>query len=225
MRLISSADGRRRIWYRADEIERVCARALLSAGLWPEGPRSDVDIEALVENHLGALVDYGVDLPAEVLGYTEFGATRKIAVNRALTDAATRDDSTGAAIGRWRATIAHEAAHVLLHAQLFDRSVGTPGRPNERPIRCPRRSLEAPEPRSDWREVQANMGMASLLMPRELFDREATTAFEVRGRYIPPVSANIAWVESVVTVLADRFLVSRQAARIRLAVLGYIDGA
>ncbi len=225
MRLISSADGRRRIWYRVDEIERVCARALLGAGLWPEGPRCDVDIESLVENHLGVLVDYGVDLPAEVLGYTEFGATRKIAVNRALTDAATSDDSTGAAVGRWRATIAHEAAHVILHAQLFDRSAGTPGRPNERPIRCPRRSLDAPEPRSDWREVQANMGMASLLMPRELFDREATAAFEKRGRFIPPVSARTTWVESVATDLAGRFSVSRQAARIRLAVLGYIDGA
>jgi hypothetical protein len=67
--------------------------------------------------------------------------------------------------------------------------------------------------------------MASLLMPRELFDSEATTAFEKRGRFVPPVSANTTWVESVVTVLAGRFLVSRQAARIRLAVLGYIDGA
>jgi hypothetical protein len=42
---------------------------------------------------------------------------------------------------------------------------------------CPRRSFDAPAPRSDWREVQANMGMASLLMPRELFDSEATAAW------------------------------------------------
>ena len=223
MRLIARADGRRRIWYRADEIEQICASTLQDAGLLPGPPRCDVDIETLVESHLGAEVDYGVELPSDVLGYTEFRETPLIAVNRSLTDAATANAAPLGTVGRWRATIAHEAAHVILHAALFGVEPDQPGRPNTRPIRCPRASFEAPTRSRDWREVQANMGMAALLMPRELFDREATEALSRRGPVMPPVSAHEPWLDVVVAVLANRFKVSKQAARIRLEVMGYVD--
>jgi hypothetical protein len=223
MQLIASADGRRRIWYRADEIEQLCASTLAAAGLMPDPPRCEVDIEALVETHLGAEVDYGAAMPDEVLGYTEFRAVPLIAVSRSLTDAATASGAGLGTVGRWRATIAHEGAHVILHSALFGAGADQPGRPNTRPIRCPRTSFEAPAICGDWREVQANMGMASLLMPRELFDREAADAFSRRGPVMPPVSVTEPWLDIVVGVLASRFKVSKQAASIRLKVLGYID--
>lgn len=222
MRLIASADGRRRIWYRADEIEELCTSTLASAGLIPSPPRCDVDIEALVENYLGADVDYGMPMPTDVLGYTEFRKIPLIAVSRSLTDAATAISADQGMIGRWRATIAHEAAHVILHGPLFGAEAGQPGRPNIRPIRCPRTSFEAPQAARDWREVQANMGMASLLMPRNVFDHEATEVFSRRGPVMPPVRATEPWLDIVVAVLASRFKVSKQAARIRLEVMGYI---
>jgi hypothetical protein len=222
MQVIASAEGRRRIWYRADEIEQICVSTLEAAGLIPDLPRCDVDIEGLVEAHLGAEVDYGVTMPEDVLGYTEFRDPPLIAVSRALTDAATASGAAGGIVGRWRATIAHEAAHVILHAPLFTVGADQPGQPNSRPIRCPRTSFEAPTSSRDWREVQANMGMAALLMPRELFDREAADAFLRRGTVMPPVSASEPWLDIVVAVLASRFKVSKQAARIRLQVMGYI---
>src|SRR5690349_16786410 len=132
MQVIASADGRRRIWYRADEIEQICASTLQRAGLLPDPPRCDVDIEKLVETHLGAEVDYGVELPEDVLGYTEFRDPPLIAVNRDLTDAATATGASAGLVGRWRATIAHEAAHVVLHAPLFGSAASQPGRPNSR---------------------------------------------------------------------------------------------
>jgi hypothetical protein len=223
MRVISTAEGRRRIWYRADEIELICEAALVRSGLFPVVPRCDVDVESLIENHLGVVVDYGVDLPPDVLGFTDFGARPLIAINRHLTDAATASDASGSVVGRWRATIAHEAAHVLLHSPMFDHSPNYPGVPHQKPIRCPRRTFDAPMAKSDWREVQANMGMAALLMPRSVFDRETKTAFDRRGRLVPPVDTDTRWLESVVALLASRFSVSRQAARIRLGVLGYVD--
>ena len=223
MRLIASADGRRRIWYRADEIEQLCASTLFSAGLIPRPPRCDVDIETLVETHLGAEVDYGASTPTDVLGYTEFRDVPLIAVSRSLTDAATASNAGLGAVGRWRATIAHEAAHVLLHSALYSAASMQPGQPNTRPIRCPRATFESPTSSRDWREVQANMGMASLLMPRELFDRQAAEAFSRRGPVMPPVRAREPWLDIVVAVLASRFKVSKLAARIRLEVMGYID--
>jgi len=223
MQLIASADGRRRIWYRADEIEQICASALADAGLIPDPPQCDVDIETLVESHLGAEVDYGVTMPADVLGYTEFREVPLIAVSRSLTDAAAASGAPLGTVGRWRATVAHEAAHVILHGALFGLGLDQLGRPNTRPIRCPRASFEAPATSRDWREVQANMGMASLLMPRELFDREAAYAFSRRGPMMPPIRASEPWLDIVVAVLANRFKVSKQAARIRLEVMGYID--
>jgi hypothetical protein len=181
-----------------------------------------VDIEALVETHLGAEVDYGATTPSDVLGYTEFREVPLVAVSRSLTDAATAGNAGLGTIGRWRATIAHEAAHVLLHRDLYDATSEHPGRPNTRPIRCARASFDAPTSSHDWREVQANMGMASLLMPRELFDREAIEAFSGRGPVMPPVPAREPWLDIVIAVLASRFKVSKQAARIRLETMGYM---
>lgn len=223
MRLIAGTDGRRRIWYRIDEIEEICASVLASAALLPRPPRCDVDIESLVETHLGLVVDYGVELPAGVLGYTEFSSPPTIAISRALTDAASTSPSGRGTLGRWRATIAHEAAHVLLHGPLYGVSPDQPGQPNSRPIRCPRASLDDPGSARDWREVQANMGMAALLMPRELFDREVSVAFGGRGSIIPPISRSEPWVDILVGRLAERFKVSRQASAIRLRVMGYTD--
>jgi len=222
MRLIAGADGRRRIWYRADEIEQLCYSALFTAGLIPELPRCDIDIEAFVEKHLGADVDYGANTPDDVLGYTEFREIPLIAVSRSLTDAATAIDPGPGIVGRWRATIAHEAAHVLLHGALYGAPSAETGLPHRRPIRCPRATFEYPTASRDWREVQANMGMASLLMPRELFDREAASAMRTRGPILPPVSASEPWLDIVAGTLASRFKVSKQASRIRLETMGYI---
>ena len=221
MRVISSAEGSRRVWYRPEEIEQRCTAALAAADALPVAPDVQVDIERFVERGLDVEVDYGADLPATILGFAEFGQPRRMAVRKDLTDAATGPQATIAQIGRWRATLAHEAAHFLLHAELFAPAPARPGRPATRPIRCPRESFDETRPPPDWREVQANMGMAALLMPTELFDAAATTTLMQHGLPVPPVPPSAPWLDAAILVLAERFGVSRQAARIRLRTLGY----
>ncbi len=226
MHVIASADGRRRIWYREDEIERLATGQLQAAGLLPTASEPRVDIEALVERHLGAVVDYGVPLPPELLGFTEFTRPPRVGISRALTDAATRPDAPLSLVGRWRATLAHEAAHVMLHAPLYAPPEAQPGLPHVLPIRCSRPAVDGAAGDviriRDWREVQANKGMAALLMPKQLFEPRAMAAFEARRRFLPALPAAHHDVEPVVRFLAALFEVSQASARIRLMTLGFV---
>jgi hypothetical protein len=209
----ADADGRRRLWFSRAEIERLCEGRLADAGLLPAGGGCIVDVEALLENELGAAVDYSAKLAPSVLGFTIFERPPRVVVNVTLTDGATRPDAPPGLLGRWRATIAHEAAHILLHTRLYDPDPSVPGRANVQPVRCLRTTVEQEQPKPDWREVQANMGMAALLMPRSLFDREAAAALRaVVPDAIPPI----------VSLLASKFAVSKQATAIRLETCGYV---
>ena len=117
--------GDRRLWYEPDEIEEIMLDELHRAGLVPNGEQDDasVDIEAFVEKHLGLSFDLSAELDTDVLGATDFipGHRPKISVNRDLTGSALdEEDATPGLIGRWRATVAHEASHVLLHRLLYE---------------------------------------------------------------------------------------------------------
>lgn len=214
MRTIAEADGSVRLWYDADEIERIAMEALRHAGLWADDNGRAVDVEHLLEIHLGAVVDYGAPLEPTVLGYTAFASPPKVSINRALTDAAQRPGAGRAAVGRWRATLAHEAAHILLHARLFQ----VPEDAADETRRCLRTEVGAREA-SDWREVQANIGMGSLLLPRPgVID--AVRTMLIAERVIPPVPAASPTGYRLIGELTRRFAVSRQAARIRLIGMG-----
>ena len=104
----------------------------------------------------------------------------KVSINKDLTGAALDDDETQPGIlGRWRATVAHEATHVMVHRCLFNlnedqRSLFAELEAAEPEVkhlqRCMKRDvLFRGSGTSDWREIQANMGMGALLMPRALF--------------------------------------------------------
>lgn len=214
MRTIAEADGSARLWYDADEIERITMDALRDAGLWSSDGGRVVDVEHLLEVHLGAAVDYGAPLEAAVLGYTSFARPIRVAINRALTAAAQRPGAGRATVGRWRATLAHEAAHILLHARLFEVGQDAGGETQ----RCLRTEVGARQA-SDWREVQANIGMGSLLLPRPgVID--AVRAMLIAERVIPPVPAVSPMGYRLIGELTRRFAVSRQVARIRLIGMG-----
>ena len=78
---------------------------------------------------------------------------------------------------------------------------------------------------SDWREVQANRGVASLLMPKELFSRlvrtiiGASSSEDLFGK-IPEAGSDA--LAKLVKELSTLCAVSQQAARIRLETLGFI---
>ena len=203
-----------RVWYDAAEIERITADALRSGGLMPCGEMLAVDIESLIEVHLGAVVDYAGDLPDLVLGYTEFTQPPRIVVSRRLTDLASAPGSSLGLRGRWRATLAHEAAHILLHAHI--RGVGsvTPK------LTAHSISAATEATPSDWREVQANMGMAALLMPRGAFLEEARRLLEREAVFLP-IDADGLRARRLVEVLAERFETSHEATGLRLLALGW----
>ncbi len=219
MRTISDASGKTRLWFEPNEIDGIARRTLEAAGLWPTLEEPRVDIERLLETYLLAQVDYGIDLEAEVLGYTVFAEPIRVVVSRSLTEAALRPNASLGDVGRWRATLAHEAAHIVLHGVLY--TVGATS-PAQAAARCFRDVLaDGARPR-DWREVQANMGMAALLMPRSVAAAVAESSMNQLEPAVPPLVLATITGRHLVDAVAQSFEVSRRAAEIRLVELGFL---
>ncbi len=178
MRRYRAKNGSQCLWYGDDEIEEIAFSALQAAGLVPTPDSPSVDIETFVDAHLGIRFEQYAELEPEVLGVTEFiaGERPRIRINQDLTGSALDEGETLLGIlRRWRATLAHEASHVLLHRSLFVEnqnqgslfaedveSMSVP----PRLFRSLKRDVSFVNRGSDWREIQANKGMAALLMPK-----------------------------------------------------------
>ncbi len=239
MQWYQGPEGDQRIWYDPEDIEQIATEQLRRAGLMPTLTDPVTDVERLIEVHLGAELDLYATLPDGVLGLTEFPdrGTPKVLIDKTLTEGRDVEGATAGAVGRWRATLAHEASHIFLHRYLFDPDmaqlagrtgvVDGPGAPNNPTLsrgglmRCLHRDISSNVPewtstrqRSDWREVQANRSMAALLMPRRVFRRIALREMQQLHLGTPPVAA--AGAEMLVVVLSDLLQVSKQAAAIRL---------
>ena len=228
-RFRDSKTGAERLWIEPDEIEARTEAELIKAGLMPAVDAPAVDVEAFVEQHLGAQFDQYASLPADVLGQTDFriGAPPLVMVNADLTGAALDDDDSPLGLkGRWRATVAHEACHVLFHRCLFNLSSqqgslfgddGDSHEPAQRLQRCLKRDVVYGRMGADWREVQANMGMAALLMPRQLFIAVCQKQLVRLGT--DRIYTDTPEADAIAGHVAKAFQVSRQAAMIRLKTL------
>ncbi len=230
MRRYRGPNGDERIWFEPSEIEQIMESELRKAAIMPTAEAPVVDLERFVEQRLRVGLDQYATLDASVLGLTEFfeGKAPRISINKDLTGAAVDDDDSPLGVrGRWRATLAHEAAHVLLHRSLYEFAVDNlslfasdSNRTETKQLhRCLKRDLSFRRV-SDWREVQANQGMAALLMPKSLFAKVARKELETfyPGRdKIPPGDE-----DRVAQRLAPLFEVSRHATRIRLSTLGFV---
>lgn len=185
-------EGDQRIWYEPNEIERIAEDELRHASLMPSISKPVTDLERFIEGYLNAELDQYAELPDGVLGLTRFQAGRRpaVSINSKLTESAEADVASPGAIGRWRATMAHEATHILLHRYLFDPEMaqlaGAQAGSNThvKPtglMRCLHRDVipvstqdwSQVRRRRDWREMQSNRGMAALLMPSRPFKRVA----------------------------------------------------
>lgn len=228
MKRFAGRDGVKRLWFEPTEIEEIMECELAKGELMPTLTDCSVDIESFLERHLKVRCDQYAPLPPDVLGLTQFRAGQKpwVRINQDLTQTALDDeDRPDWLLGRWRATLAHEASHVILHACLFasDPNQGTlfamDDEPEEHNLhRCLKQNVLFRGQASDWREVQANMGMAALLMPRKVFAAACLQSIEASGRS-GDVQAGSAEHRTLCRKLADRFQVSRQAADIRLETL------
>jgi hypothetical protein len=233
MKWYRAADGSTRVWFERGEIESTAEDELRRAGLMPTLQAPVVDVERFVEDYLCADLDQYAPLPADVLGVTEFraGLPPQVLINRELTESAfDAPNPAPGARGRWRATVAHEAAHVLLHRILAEPDPSQTSLlelprpdvavPHQRLFRCFKREV-AFGGGSDWREVQANRCMAALLMPRSVFLQAVTRAKAEVGVF-PEEALRAEELDGVVRRLARWFDVSRQAAQIRLVELGLV---
>jgi len=219
MRWYRDRDGVQQVYLQDGEIDEITESELRKAGLMPSVDACRVDIDLFVERHLGARLDLGAELDEDVLGVTELrrGEPAKILINRELTDAAFEIDEYSGMLGRWRATLAHEGIHVLLHGLLVELNPDQQSMFDEetivddRVVRCYKRDTSFVRRTPNPREFQANKGMAALLMPRSVFGEVARAHVESES------------VPELIDHLARRFEVSRQAARIRLSDLGFLS--
>jgi len=226
--------GEERLWFSPEAIEATMEDALRRVGLFPTDAEPAVNIEGFIQG-LGVRMDQYAVLEATVLGKTEFygDGPPKIFINRDLTGAVDSDQTPAGLRGRWRATIAHEGSHIVLHRVLFEvnRNQSSLFQLAERSeprnlMRCLKKDvLFRSGGVSDWREVQANMAMAALLMPRSLFRRLAGAAAEQSGIRREALIAGSSAAMTLAVRMATLFDVSRQAAGIRLESLGVVSPA
>jgi len=218
-----------RLWFVEDEIETIVEAELTKAGLLPSLDSPVVKIERFVEAHLNVQFDAYASLPADVLGQTDFrvGERPLVMINADLTGAALDDEDSQLGLqGRWRATVAHEGCHVILHQCLFslNESQGSlfdagdeVEEPPSRLQRCLKRDVNYARLASDWREVQANQGMAALLMPKPVFVAACRSEFNSLGA--GRIDQRTPLADTLARRMAELFHVSRQAAAIRLRTL------
>jgi len=233
-------EGDQRIWYDSDEIERMAGDELRRGGLMSTVDDPVTDLEQFIEVHLKAELDQYADLPEGVLGLTQFPlkGRPKVSISVDLTEGADRDVPSPGSMGRWRATLAHEASHIYLHRYLFDPEMiqlygvgGTLGGapPSDGLMRCLHRDIapvashdmSVTRRRGDWREIQANRDMAALLMPSRIFKRVGFQQMTQLGLNI--VDTNPSAADTLATAMADAFAVSKQAATIRLNTEGLLS--
>ena len=174
----------RKIFIPEKRIERACSEALESVDLMP-AEAEPIRIDRFIEKFFGTDILYE-ELEERfedgVMGACRFardGSVAAIFVDRSLGE-----DETQLGVRRERSTLAHEAGHGIFHGELFAeklqaeeeiarngladtvyrqgvfsegfacRGLGEPGSGNSK----------------QWWEIQANMAMAALLLPRSLVD-------------------------------------------------------
>ncbi|WP_322354449.1 ImmA/IrrE family metallo-endopeptidase [Dehalococcoides sp.] len=229
MKQYRGPDGKQRIWFESSEIECVMEDELNKAGLYPTSEQPIVDIERFLENHLRAKVDQYADLEKDILGVTSFtaGQNPTVEINKDLTGAVfDQGDDNVSLLGRWRATLAHEGSHIILHRPLFELSTiqGDLFREVENisskevVIKCYKKNVGFSRGRTDWREFQANRGMAALLMPQHLLKKITEQLLKSHQGKLLQAGSKEAYL--LITTVSEIFQVSRQAAEIRLNDLG-----
>jgi hypothetical protein len=232
-------DGQPRIWYEPEEIEGISEEELRRAKLTPTLENPVTNLEHLIEIHLKAKLDQYAELPEDVLGVTHFQSRQRIhvSISRTLTESAEESTPRPGVVGRWRATLAHEASHVILHRYLFDPvlagtivSGSSENKPEySRLMRCLNKDVASEKPddwnrtrrANDWREVQANMGMAALLMPQRLFKRIAQR--QIDELMLSGLTKGSPSAISLCSAVSEIFQVSKQAASIRLESLAFVS--
>jgi hypothetical protein len=185
-----------------------------------EFPVSTDDLTVLIERDTDDLDPYA-DLSGYgegVEGVTEFlpGSKPRVRIAKDLSTESNR-------VNRYRTTLTHEYGHVHLHGYLFAmRTEADLFSGGKKPdiISCKRETMIS-APRVNWLEWQAGYACGAILMPATQVMRLVNAYRKKANLYgaTPATSAHgLAMIEAVV----KGFQVSRDAARVRLSVLGVL---
>ena len=187
-----------------------------------EFPVSTEDLTVMIECDTSDLDQYA-DLSEEgeqgeeVQGLTLFFPDRKPVVKIAQELA-----GSGRREHRLRTTLTHEFAHVKLHARLwpFDQPRLFPDAEEAHGPRCKRpgaiRGIG-----TDWMEWQAGYVSGAVLMPVTRLQRLVRMTFDAWGAFGSVPTASVKGAD-LISGVAGQFGVSNDAARVRLAQLGYL---
>jgi Zn-dependent peptidase ImmA (M78 family) len=138
---------------------------------------------------------------------------------------------------RYRYTVGHEAGHWIFHKQRYetqDNQYDFGFDPMDYPVACSYRCLAKNIGRisqfsnfstdEDWQEWQADYFSSALLMPKSTFSSQADYLFRRQNvRPGDPINMLLFKIIPMIEELAEKFAVSKEAAKVRLYKLGYID--
>lgn len=123
---------------------------------------------------------------------------------------------------RLRMTLAHEFGHVHLHAYLFEmkerQRTNLPANHDPNGIYCKRDTIESAAS-ADWLEWQASYAASALLAPASHVRNVVRPIIE-KAALFPPVAASTEAGAGLISAVSEAFTISRDAARVRLSVLG-----
>ena len=221
--MVADLTGRfaERPYYDAAELDRDC-ECLVSAFLNRRAERSlplhTHELTILIEE-AGASLDSCVDLSAygpDVDGMTAFprGRDPEVSISEGLS-APNREN-------RLRSTLAHEYGHVRFHRTLWESKYrsGLFDDGDADRIICKQDTILGPDG-LDWMEWQAGYISGAILMPAGAIRRVVSDICALRDWH-SAVSLTSANAAVLITAVSTMFLVSEEAARVRLLKLGLL---
>lgn len=193
-----------RLYYEESEIDAIMEDEFRRAGKPRFGSGDAVDVDAFIENHLNLTPQF-VPLPAGVQGATDFFPDGRAEMRICESLSTRAGNSEPGAENLIRTTLAHEAAHYLLHRLLFLKQTEDlfGGQASRRELCRDIRPVAGYS--GEWWEWQANRGMGALLLPK--------------SEMLPFIRANRDGIESgdveFIRAVAKRYAVSTQVVRFR----------
>jgi IrrE N-terminal-like domain len=208
----------KRPFYQAEDLDIACeqiiVRFLRSRYGKAEFPVSTDDLTRLVERDVSSLDIYAdlSEFGSDVEGVTCFnpGSKPEVLISAKLTEDDCREN-------RLRTTLTHEYGHVHFHAYLFELQNQTR---TEEKIVCKRDGMvNANE--IDWMEWQAGYVCGAILMPKSYLTK-CVQSFCQQNELILPIKLADREANDLIDLVASKFQVSRDAAKIRLIKLKHL---
>jgi len=202
------------------ECEKIVADFLVRKCQAVEYPISNDDLTVLLEGVTEDL-DLYADLASEgqeVEGVTDFfrGSRPKVRIEKNLT-------TDPRLVNRFRTTLTHELGHVTFHQFLFQgREIsGALFSSHSQSVsnKCKRETI-AHAAYSDWMEWQAGYACGAFLMPTTAVRNLIRAYAQEKDLSIVKFSAASDEGQGLITTVAEKFAVSRDAARVRLLQRG-----